>query len=309
MNGEYLNATCGSGSEEDAARYVTLGVTWLAAGTGGWGCNGTWAPPDPMNPLAGTSCVNGTWLFAMGYSSFAAEVGGLAVVRTPADERQAFAYPGLIQGGTCSAPPDPKTGLPIGGGYCACDNIGLGRLAFPSAALRPGAGGRYDYYFQGWAGANCSIPCAPCSRNGLCNATDGSCVCAPGWTGYRCLTPCEPCVNGACQLDGTCLCSGSRRNVEGTYALRLSRDPFFFERGVHRFVSRGMQRQEYVHPAYMTTATVEDFIWEARPTKLQKSGDSLPPWKLSPAPCEPRSPVRPGGVRVRAPACLRGAHC
>ena len=120
----------------------------------------------------------------------------------------------------------------------------------------------YDYYFQGWAGASCDIPCKPCSKNGLCNEMTGACDCFDGWNGFRCLTPCEPCDHGTCQYDGTCLCDGSRRLTEGTYALRLTRDPFFLEKGEHAFEVQGLKRTRYVHPVYMHSYDVEDYIWE-----------------------------------------------
>ena len=83
------------------------------------------------------------------------------------------------------------------------------------------------------------MPCAPCSKNGVCEAAAGACGCLAGWTGYRCLTPCEPCDHGTCQYDGTCLCDGARRLQEGTYALRLSRDPFYVEKGEHVYEAEG----------------------------------------------------------------------
>ena len=115
----------------------------------------------------------------------------------------------------------------------------------------------YDYFFQGWAGASCDIPCKPCSKNGLCNAQTGTCDCFEGWNGYRCLTPCEPCDHGTCQFDGTCLCDGVRRLTEGTYALRLTRDPFLLEKGEHTFEVQGLKRSRYVHPVYMNSYDVE----------------------------------------------------
>ena len=153
-----------------------------------------------------------------------------------------------------------KYPFPLVGGFCQCDSLRNGRFKHPSSYYR--ANGAYDYHFQGWAGGKCEIPCAPCSKNGLCDALTGACACHPGWSGYRCLTPCEPCVHGTCQYDGTCLCRGTRRAKENEYALRLTRDPFFLEKGNHAYMVQGHTRQRYVHPSYATTAEVEDYVWE-----------------------------------------------
>jgi hypothetical protein len=76
------------------------------------------------------------------------------------------------------------------------------------------------------------------------------------------MTPCEPCEHGTCQYDGTCLCDGSRRLRESTYALRLTRDPFYLEKGEHVYEVHGGRRSRYVHPAYMNTYDLEDYVWE-----------------------------------------------
>ena len=76
------------------------------------------------------------------------------------------------------------------------------------------------------------------------------------------MTPCEPCEHGTCQYDGTCLCDGSRRLRESTYALRLTRDPFYLEKGEHVYEVHGGRRSRYVHPVYMNTYDLEDYIWE-----------------------------------------------
>lgn len=52
------------------------------------------------------------------------------------------------------------------------------------------------------------------------------------------------------------------RLTEGTYALRLTRDPFFLEKGMHTFEVQGLARSRYVHPVYMHASDVEDYIWE-----------------------------------------------
>ena len=169
-----------------------------------------------------------------------------------------FSAWGALLGGSCASGQ-------LGSGVCLCDNLARGRFAFPSAASSQ-PGGKYDYFFQGWAGPDCSIPCLPCSANGQCDLTTGECVCYSGWGGYRCLSPCEPCsaAGGTCQPDGSCLCLGARRLREGSYALRLARDPFFLEKGHHVYqpVGGGPVWSEYVHPVYNSSATVEDYLWE-----------------------------------------------
>ena len=64
-------------------------------------------------------------------------------------------------------------------------------------------------------------------------------------------------THGTCQYDGTCLCDGTRRLQEGTYALRLTRDPFYIERGEHVYEVQGEKRSRYVHPVYMHTYDLE----------------------------------------------------
>jgi len=129
---------------------------------------------------------------------------------------------------------------------CACSTV----------ALSTGAGtcdrdGSCVCHIDGdginWAGADCSIPCAPCSfgtcvqKTGLClcepgwigdacniaNVTlclpcdqnhgtclsDGACACDAGWTGLDCSVPCSPCAHGSCQFDGSCLCA---QTVDGS---------------------------------------------------------------------------------------------
>lgn len=58
------------------------------------------------------------------------------------------------------------------------------------------------------------------------------------------------------------MCDGSRRLTEGTYGLRLTRDPFFLEKGEHTYEVQGLKRSRYVHPVYMNSYDVEDYIWE-----------------------------------------------
>ena len=149
--------------------------------------------------------------------------------------KRLFSQWGQVQGGYCDVGDDELLdGQPFHGGYCVCDSIRNGRFKHPSATGYESKA--YDYYFQGWAGAQCEIPCgafililvctgnwtdvvfyllftAPCSENGICNAQTGACDCHTGWAGFRCLTPCEPCDHGTCQYDGTCLCDGTRRFV------------------------------------------------------------------------------------------------
>jgi len=45
--------------------------------------------------------------------------------------------------------------------------------------------------------------------------------------------------------------------AEGTYALRLTRDPFYIERGEHVYEVQGERRSRYVHPVYMHTYDLE----------------------------------------------------
>ena len=286
-NGELFNATCGV----DGAGFVDNHTAWTDApdsNGGGWGCAGELVRVDDAVDAAGAAvddyvasalgsstsvvpkyqCVDPVtkkpdptlYKFAMAYARYDPET---RTFQRGAYDLGFHSPPGLVQGGYCAAraPEDlVPDGQPLRGGYCVCDSLRNGRFRHPSA--RHGPTGRYDFFFQGWAGANCSTPCAPCSANGLCDAASGACVCHPGWNGYRCLTPCEPCVHGTCQYDGTCLCDGARRAREGEYALRLSRDPFFLEKGDHAYAVRGFTRERYVHASYASTAEVEDYVWE-----------------------------------------------
>ena len=254
MNGELFNATCGPAASPGYADNLTLWTTLDPERGGGYGCTG-----EIVN---GTMCVDPTTgedapnLFAMAYAQWDSFTESFIRTETTA---RAFATWGLIQGGYCASDV-AEEGQPLHGGYCVCDSIRNGRFQHPSARTRDTGG--YDYYFQGWAGSRCETPCAPCSKNGLCDAATGKCECFEGWTGYRCLTPCEPCEHGTCQYDGTCLCDGARRLAEGTYALRLTRDPFFLEKGLHAFEAQGERRSRYVHPVYMHTYDLEDYVWE-----------------------------------------------
>ena len=250
FNGELFNASCGrhgNGTMDNLTEWRVVD----RRGGGGWGCTGL--------VVNGSVCVGGEMRFAMAYAQW--DPFSDEFMRTPGD-LVLFKNWGEIQGGYCAAEDedDLNEGQPLFGGYCVCDSIRNGRFKHPSAVSRLARG--YDYYFQGWAGARCEIPCAPCSKNGLCDAMTGKCVCFDGWNGFRCLTPCEPCEHGTCQYDGTCLCHGSRRLIDGTYAVRLTRDPFFLEKGMHTYEVQGSSRTRYVHPVYMNTYDVEDYIWE-----------------------------------------------
>uniref|UniRef100_A0A8D0F6C8 EGF-like domain-containing protein n=1 Tax=Strix occidentalis caurina TaxID=311401 RepID=A0A8D0F6C8_STROC len=58
-------------------------------------------------------------------------------------------------------------------------------------------------------GLGCQQTCS-CRNGGLCNAADGSCLCAPGWTGKSCELECPPGRYGAsCQLRCACLHNGT----------------------------------------------------------------------------------------------------
>ena len=260
QNGELVNATCGSlgqGFVDDIQPWTVVDERT----GGGFGC-----PGNLVDGVNGTrlclSLVNGvethvTPLFAMGYFIWSA--GAQEYVRNEFVKRT-FSKHGQIQGGYCESDDDLNEGQPLHGGYCVCDGIRNERFQHPSAKSQEGEG--YDYFFQGWAGPACEIPCEPCSENGVCDATTGRCSCFEGWNGYRCMTPCEPCEHGTCQYDGTCLCDGSRRLRESTYALRLTRDPFYLEKGEHVYEVHGGRRSRYVHPVYMNTYDLEDYIWE-----------------------------------------------
>lgn len=257
-NGELFNATCGPGfGNQSFMDNLTRWETKDPERGGGWGCtgeivNGTLC----LDPVTGEDAPN---LFAMAYARW--DDFTSTFQRSEVD-LHIFGQWGMIQGGYCAVTSDAdlNQGQPLHGGYCKCDSIRNGRFKHPSASRLESGG--YDYYFQGWAGADCSTPCEPCSANGLCDATTGKCACHAGWNGYRCLTPCEPCEHGTCQYDGTCLCEGTRRLAEGTYALRLTRDPFFLEKGAHEFEAQGERRSRYVHPVYMHTYDLEDYVWE-----------------------------------------------
>ena len=57
-----------------------------------------------------------------------------------------------MQGGYCDVGDDELLdGQPFHGGYCVCDSIRNGRFKHPSATGYESKA--YDYYFQGWAGA------------------------------------------------------------------------------------------------------------------------------------------------------------
>ncbi|XRB05991.1 laminin-type egf-like protein [Pycnococcus provasolii] len=245
-NGEYLNATCGADGNGTVVNGTDLIILRIGVEREKFaiGCTG-------IN-VNGTKCVDGVYLFGMAYM----EVDG----SRPNKLIRGFDHFGQIHGGICEEEPDPETGLNIYGGSCACDNVRNGRFAHPSAASLPR--GSYDYEFQGWAGPTCNIPCAPCSENGQCDIMTGDCKCFDGWNGYRCLTPCEPCGNGKCLYDGTCLCDGGRRRRDGSFALRLARDPLFKEKGIHKFVEGGTLRTMYQHPMYNYQNAIEDYLFE-----------------------------------------------
>ena len=256
MNGELFNATCGPNGNGFVDNLTAWTVLDGDGRNGGYGCTGV--------IVNGTQCVDENTgapapnLFSMAYAVWDTFVSNF--VRTDQSKRL-FDQWGQVQGGYCDVDDvDLVEGQPFHGGYCVCDSIRNGRFEHPSAKGFESKG--YDYYFQGWAGDRCEIPCAPCSENGLCNAQTGECDCFEGWAGFRCLTPCEPCDHGTCQYDGTCLCDGTRRLQEGTYALRLTRDPFYIERGEHVYEVQGEKRSRYVHPVYMHTYDLEDYIWE-----------------------------------------------
>jgi hypothetical protein len=269
-NGEYINATC------TGTIVAGSGTAWTQAAPldGGCVCScrksycfalshadapycRSWGCTDTTSAAPGV-CAGGTILFAMAYAEVDANTGVATRVNPPP---ASFSSLGTIQGGVClPLPGSPASTLPLSGGVCRCDGLARRRFSFPSSAALPGRA--YDYDFQGWAGPTCGIPCAPCSQNGLCDETTGACVCHPGWAGFRCQVPCEPCDHGTCADDGTCFCQGGRRLQEGTYALRLNRDPFFGTRGDHVYEAAGSVRREYVSPAYATAAQVEDYLWE-----------------------------------------------
>jgi len=243
-NGQYLNASCVGTFVPGSAQ------AWTAASASpllGWGCA---AGGDPGQ------CPTQSVLYGMGYAYVDAASGAASISASSLGPDFA-AHIGTVQGGICL--PSQPGALPLANGSCLCDGIAQGRFRFP------GYPAGYDHVFQGWAGPSCAIPCAPCSSNGLCNAASGACDCLPGWTGYMCLTPCEPCdaLGGACLADGSCLCRGGRRAVDGTYALRLTRDPFYGAAGgLHIYLYGGQLRAEYIAPAYQTAASVEDYLWE-----------------------------------------------
>jgi len=243
-NGEYLNASCAPGF----SLIATSAQAWTTAdedgGGGGWGCDGTLS-------LDG-SCAGGDVLLAMPYITKRASDG--IILREPNSLENHDQW-GVIMGGVCAPTADAYTSaLPIANGYCLCDSIHLGREKFPS--LRDPEKS-FDDYWQGWAGSTCDIPCAPCSANGVCDSATGECKCKQGFTGYRCLTTCETCVHGTCQYDGSCLCDGSRRLRDHSFALRLDRDP----RKLTDLVDGVLPNGSYIHPYYMSAQQVEDFVW------------------------------------------------
>ena len=72
--------------------------------------------------------------------------------------KRLFSQWGQVQGGYCDVGDDELLdGQPFHGGYCVCDSIRNGRFKHPSATGYESKA--YDYYFQGWAGARCEIPC------------------------------------------------------------------------------------------------------------------------------------------------------
>ena len=72
--------------------------------------------------------------------------------------KRLFSQWGQVQGGYCDVGDDELLdGQPFHGGYCVCDSIRNGRFKHPSATGYESKA--YDYYFQGWAGAQCEIPC------------------------------------------------------------------------------------------------------------------------------------------------------
>ena len=245
MNGEYFNATCAPGF----SLLATSGQAWTLAdfdGAGGWGCNGVL--------LGDGSCSGGEFLLAMPYVTKREDGSVVRDSQAWTDHKEW----GIIMGGVCIPDsPEYAASMPISGGYCVCDSIQLGRAVFPSSKMS--AEGTYDDYWQGWAGISCEIPCAPCSSNGACDASTGKCVCSSGWTGYRCLTPCETCIHGTCQYDGSCLCDGTRRLRDNSFALRLDRDPYYETKGIN--IESRENPNEYVHPYYMNALKVEDYIW------------------------------------------------
>jgi len=248
-NGEYLSASCAPGF----SLVETSAQAWTTADTdggGGWGCSGTLSPDG--------SCTGGDVLLAMPYITKRSD--GL-IIRDSASLERHDQW-GVIMGGVCRPTSDEfASKLPIANGYCLCDSIHLGREKFPS--LRD-PGKSYSDYWQGWAGSTCDIPCAPCSENGVCDSATGECTCKQGFTGYRCLTTCETCVHGTCQYDGSCLCDGSRRLIDHSFALRLDRDPRLpFTDGDNELplVDGVLPNGSYIHPYYMSAWQVEDFVW------------------------------------------------
>lgn len=264
MNGEYVNATCAPGFSMVAG----TGQPWTNVdpnGVGGYGCSGTL--------VADGTCQGGEYLVAMPYVE--KRVDG-SIIRDPTALKSHTEW-GIIAGAVC-APDNSTTGpqMPITGGYCVCDALSVGRSEFPSSQSLTSK--VYDEYWQGWAGSTCDIPCAPCSGNGVCNSTTGTCDCADGWTGYRCLTPCEPCVHGTCQYDGSCLCDGTRRLRDHSFALRLDRDPHYATNGE-------LASGEYIPPYYMSAIQVEDYVWGVdsvcadRPDCASRTIDSKLPFR------------------------------
>eukprot|EP00667_Euglena_gracilis_P000628 EG_transcript_627 len=143
----------------------------------------------------------------------------------PTCAQQCPGSPACSGHGTCS---DGRAGT----GLCACQ---AGYALADCSARCPGAppcsapgGGSCNATTglcncaSGYALANCSLPCpggaaTPCNGHGTCNAGragDGTCQCNPGYWGAACAA-CPGVAaqlgicygHGACQADGTCLCT------------------------------------------------------------------------------------------------------
>ena len=153
MNGEYLNATCGADGTDPVANSTDF-IVVDEAGNSGYGCNGTF--------VNGTVCA-GTVLFGMTYTETEIFDDAFIISRNPKTERSFNKY-GEIHGGICMKLFDDAGALNLKNGVCLCDNIQTGRFRHPSSNYR--VSGAYDFFWQGWAGAKCDVPCEPCSQNG-----------------------------------------------------------------------------------------------------------------------------------------------